>query len=111
MATQRGWARLDTLHWALLVSVGLHAALLAFRFAAPEQYNRVFKDTPLEVILVNARSEAPPEQAQAIAQAHLQGGGEAERGRSSCPLPSTLQMREGDALEPDAQTLDALRQK
>lgn len=111
MATQRGWARLDTLHWALLVSVGLHAALLAFRFAAPEQYNRVFKDTPLEVILVNARSEAPPEQAQAIAQAHLQGGGEAERGRSSSPLPSTLQTREGDALEPDAQTLDALRQK
>jgi periplasmic protein TonB len=40
----------------------------------------VFRDTPLEVILVNARSTSHPTQAQAIAQANLAGGGEAEPG-------------------------------
>jgi protein TonB len=100
-----------TLHWALAVSVGVHAGLLAFRFAAPEQFNRVFQDTPLEVILVNARSEQAPEQAQAIAQANLQGGGESDQGRATSPLPSTLQWRDGDALEPDAQTVTALKQR
>jgi periplasmic protein TonB len=107
----RWFSGLSTLHTALLVSVAVHAALLAFRFAAPEQFNRVFQDTPLEVILVNARSEAAPEQAQAIAQASLQGGGEADQGRATSPLPSTLQMRDGDALEPDAEQVTALKQQ
>jgi protein TonB len=107
----RWFSGLSTLQVALLVSLAVHAALLAFRFAAPEQFNRVFQDTPLEVILVNARSEAAPEQAQAIAQASLQGGGEAEQGRATSPLPSTLQMRDGDALEPDAEQVTALKQQ
>ena len=67
--------RLSTLHWALAVSVGLHAALLTVRFVDPEGFNRFFEDTPLEVILVNARSDEKPQQAQAIAQASLAGGG------------------------------------
>ena len=108
---KRWLSGLSTLHWALLVSLVLHAGLLAFRFAAPEQFNRVFQDTPLEVILVNARSEAPPDQAQAIAQANLQGGGESDTGRATSPLPSTLQMRDGDALEPDAEQVAALKQQ
>ncbi len=107
----RGAVRLNTLHWALLLSVGVHALLLAWRVAAPEQFNRVFQDTPLEVILVNARSEQAPDKAQAMAQAHLQGGGEAAQGRATSPLPATLQWRDGDALEPDAQTLQALKQR
>lgn len=108
---KRWLSGLSTLHWALLVSLVLHAGLLAFRFAAPEQFNRVFQDTPLEVILVNARSEAPPDQAQAIAQANLQGGGESDTGRATSPLPSTLQMRDGDALEPDTEQVAALKQQ
>ena len=43
---------LSTLQLALLVSLGVHAALLAVRFVDPERFDRVFKDTPLEVILV-----------------------------------------------------------
>ncbi len=49
----------------------MHAVLLTVRFVAPEQFNRVFKDTALEVILVNAQSQERPEHAQAIAQANL----------------------------------------
>ena len=70
-------ARLTVLHWALLVSGGLHAALLGLRFADPAAFDRMFQDTPLEVILVNARSTEAPVKAQAIAQARLAGGGDA----------------------------------
>jgi periplasmic protein TonB len=57
------------LQLALGVSFAVHAALLTVRFVDPEGFNRVFQDTPLEVILVNAKSEELPEKAMAIAQA------------------------------------------
>ena len=91
---------LSTMQWALLVSVGLHAALLTVRFVAPEQFNRVFQDTPLEVILVNAKSNEAPEKALAIAQASLAGGGDAaEHVRATSPLPSEAIAKLGDAAE------------
>ena len=89
--------RLTTLHWALLVSFGAHAGLLAFRIADPQRFERAFKDTPLEVILVNARSLEAPTKAQAIAQANLAGGGEAEKGRATTPLPASATIELGDA--------------
>lgn len=91
--------QLSTLQLALAVSVLLHAAVLAVRFAAPEQFNRVFQDTPLEVILVNARSNDKPTQAQAIAQSSLAGGGERDKGRATSPLPPAPTARLGDALQ------------
>ena len=91
--------QLSTLQWALAVSVGVHALLLTVRFVDPERFNRVFQDTPLEVILVNARSDERPDKAKAIAQASLAGGGEAERGRATSPLPSEAIARLGDAPE------------
>ncbi len=76
------------LSWALGVSVAVHAGLVGFRFAAPEAYNRVFQDTPLEVMLVNARSQEHPQQAQVLAQVRLAGGGDVPEVRiSSSPLP------------------------
>ncbi len=65
--------KLSTLQIALLYSLGVHAALLTVRFVDPEGFNRVFQDTPLEVILVNSRSGEKPDKAQAIAQASLAG--------------------------------------
>ena len=61
--------RLTTLHWALGLSAVVHAAALTVRFVDPEGFQRVFEDTPLEVILVNAKSNEAPDKAQAIAQA------------------------------------------
>jgi len=72
-----GKLALAPVHWALLLSLAAHGGLLTLRFVDPERFNRVFRDTPLEVILVNARSTEPPTRAQAIAQANLAGGGEA----------------------------------
>ena len=91
--------QLSTLQVALLVSVAVHAALLGERIVDPERFNRVFKDTPLEVILVNARSTEPPLKAQAIAQAALAGGGEANSGRATSPLPPSATTVVGEAPE------------
>ena len=91
--------RLSSLQWALSVSVAVHAALLTVRFVDPESFNRVFEDTPLEVILVNAKTNENPDKAKAIAQASLAGGGEAEQGRATSPLPSSEWVETGDTQE------------
>lgn len=86
----RFFKSLSTLQWALGLSVLLHAALLTVRFVDPEGFKRVFEDTTLDVILVNAESDEKPvkAQAQALAQATLAGGGEAER-RATRPSTRT----------------------
>jgi protein TonB len=63
------------------------------------------------VILVNTQSDQVPEQAQAIAQASLAGGGSADAGLASSPLPSTATAQIGNAPEPQAASLAALRQR
>jgi protein TonB len=95
--------KFSTLELALGISVAVHAVLLTVRFVDPEAIERVFRDTPLEVILVNARSNTAHDKAQAIAQSSLAGGGEAERGRATSPLPSTLLSDSGDTVEEEAQ--------
>lgn len=94
---------LSPLQLALGVSVAVHAVLLTVRFVDPTAIERAFQDTPLEVILVNARGNARPEKAQAIAQASMAGGGEADRGRATSPLPSSLLTDSGDTLEEESQ--------
>jgi protein TonB len=94
--------KLSTLEYALGISVALHAVLLTVRFVDPEAIERAFRDTPLEVILVNARSNTPPDKAQAIAQSSLAGGGQAEGGRATSPLPSSQIADQGDTLEDEA---------
>ena len=79
--------RFSTLQLALGASIAVHAVLLTVRFVDPESFNRVFEDTPLEVILVNARTNEKPDKAKAIAQTSLAGGGDAEQGRATSPLP------------------------
>ena len=104
-------SRFSTLQITLGVSVALHAALLSVRFIDPEGFNRVFQDTPLEVILVNAKSSERPEKAQAIAQAHMAGGGEASAGRATSPLPSSALTAVGDDYEESQRRLDAMQQQ
>jgi protein TonB len=95
--------KFSTLQIALGFSVAVHAALLTVRFVDPEAFNRVFEDTPLEVILVNAHTNDKPDKAQAIAQANMAGGGELDKGRATSPLPPALMSMEGEATEQDQQ--------
>jgi len=101
----------STLQIALGVSVAVHAGLLTVRFVDPEGFNRVFQDTPLEVVLVNARSNERAEKAQAIAQANLAGGGEAAKGRATSPLPPSALTEMGDAAEDAQRKIDAMQEQ
>jgi periplasmic protein TonB len=96
------WRNFSTLQLALGVSMAVHGALLTVRFVDPEGFNRVFKDTPLEVVLVNARTNERPEKAKAIAQANMAGGGALDKGRATSPLPTSALTEAGDALEDES---------
>lgn len=105
------WPDLTTLQWALALSLGAHGVLLTVRFVDPEAINRAFRDTPLEVILVNARGDEPPTEAQAIAQANLAGGGEAAKGRATSPLPLAATVQMGESPDEARQRIQQLQRE
>ena len=102
--------KLSTLQLALILSIGVHAALLLVRIVDPASFNRIFEDTPLEVILVNAHSKDAPSKAQAIAQANLAGGGEASQGRATSPLPPSALIETGNASEESRKQIEQLQE-
>lgn len=103
--------KLSPLQWALTASLGLHVALGAFRIVAPQEFDRMFQDTPLEVILVNARGQEAPVQAQALAQANLAGGGEAQaQVRATSPLPPSPKLEAGESTEVQHSQINQLQQ-
>lgn len=99
----------STLQIALGVSVLAHAALLAVRFADPQAFNRVFEDTALEVILVNAKTNEKPDKARAIAQTSLAGGGDLDKGRATSPLPPSAFTAVGDSLDEAQRQIEAMQ--
>jgi len=101
----------STLQLAVGVSVAVHAGLLTVRLVDPEGFNRVFQDTPLEVVLVNARGNEKPEKAQAIAQASLAGGGEAAAGRATSPLPPSALTSIGEEVEESQQRIESMQEQ
>ena len=96
---------------ALAVSIGLHVVVLTIRFVDPELLNRIAAAPPLEVILVNARSDKRPLAPQAQAQVNLDGGGAHEQGRRTSPLPSSAMVIDGDALEAARRAVERLEQE
>lgn len=84
---------------AIGLSLLVHGALLAIRFAPPEALRFKPTDPGLEVVLVNARHESKPVKAQALAQANLDGGGNADAGRAKSPLPDLRRHEDGDSLK------------
>ena len=105
------WREFSTLQWALLASGAVHGVLLSVHFVAPQVLQRALRDTALDVTLVNARTNEVPEQAQAIAQANLAGGGEAAQGRATSPLPMAPTVQLGDAAEESHRRIDTLQEE
>ena len=93
----------STLQLALGASVAVHAVLLSVRFVDPEAFRRVFEDAPLEVVLVNARTNEKPDIARAIAQFSMAGGGDADKGRATSPLPPAMVSETGETMEEEEQ--------
>ncbi len=104
------WKKLTTLQIAILVSIGVHAALISVRLVDGQAFKRVLEDAPMEVILVNSRSGEAPVEALAIAQANLAGGGDAASGRSSSPLPASNMLEVGDADQETHVMIEKLQQ-
>lgn len=74
--------------WAAGLSVSVHLVVLAIHFA-PADLSRMFdRGPPLEIALVNAKTRDKPQNADILAQANLDGGGntDADR-RAKTPLP------------------------
>ncbi|MDX1460407.1 MAG: hypothetical protein R3348_05070, partial [Xanthomonadales bacterium] len=90
---------------ALLLALGLHAAvLLLLGFVYDINPLRKAAET-LDVVLVNWRSESEPDDADFLAQAPQSGGGEHEETERlaqspSSPLPSAEQPMPPDSAEP-----------
>jgi protein TonB len=84
---------------AIAFSVLAHASLLAIRFAAPDAFRLQPTDPGLEVILDNAKHERAPVKAEALAQANLDGGGNADAGRAQSPLPDLRKIEDGDSIK------------
>ena len=89
---------LSPLQWALAASLVLHGGLVTVRFVDAQISKRAFENSALDVVLVNASTEAP-DKAAALAQANLAGGGDAAQGRASNPLPSTQDRAGNSALD------------
>jgi protein TonB len=96
---------------ALTVSIGLHITILAIRFVDPELLRVRSTDPPLDIILVNAKSETRPGKPEALAQANLDGGGTSERGRRTSPLPNSFEARDGDALQEARKSVQQLEEE
>jgi protein TonB len=84
LATPR---RMSALGIAIAVSLALHALALTLHFTVGSIRDRD-PNPPLEVALVNAKSESKPTKADLLAQANLDGGGNTEQNRrAKTPLP------------------------
>lgn len=88
------WVGLDrqtrALYGAIAVSVLLHVMLLAVHFRYPDALRWNSANQPLEVVLVNARTKERPANADALAQANLDRGGNTDQPRrAKTPLPVT----------------------
>lgn len=92
-------SQLSPLPIAIAVSVVLHALLLMVRFVDPDAFVMKPSDPSLEVILVNAKHAKAPLKADALAQANLEGGGNADKGRSRSPLPDMRKQEIGDSVK------------
>ncbi|MBL8380936.1 MAG: TonB family protein [Burkholderiales bacterium] len=96
------WRRMDTsqriLAAALIFSTAAHAGLLILKFTPPEALRLRPVENKLDVILVNARHASKPAKPDALAQANLDGGGEAAQGRAKSFLPKTARAQDGEDL-------------
>jgi protein TonB len=106
------WQRLDAsqrvFSIALAASIIAHAGLLAVRFGIPDEFRLRSGDVPLDVILVNAKHASKPTKAEALAQANLDGGGEAAKGRATSFLTASRRSQDGDQLQQAAARMQQL---
>ena len=84
---------------AVAISLLIHLALMFAITVKLPDLSPLAAQPPLEVTLVNARSQARPQKADALAQANLDGGGNTNaRRRAKSPLPVPREDKQGAQL-------------
>ena len=96
---------------AVTASLLIHAALLSIRFVSPDQSALATVNRSLEVILMNATDQRVPLHADALAQVNRDGGGNAESGRATSPLPDMGRYADGSLLDMQRQRVAELEQQ
>jgi len=117
MKTSLRWPQIPVLHlstlqWALLISLAFHAALLSLTVSPPLRPERMIEDSPLEIVLVNARTRSRDTHSkpQALAQSTLLGGGSGnDSARARAPLPHSPLHQMGQHLDTMEQQVTALQ--
>ncbi|NUU02074.1 TonB C-terminal domain-containing protein [Herbaspirillum robiniae] len=99
------------LSYALGISLLVHGVLLAVHFAAPDAFRLKPSDPELEVILVNAKHDKKPVNAEALAQANLDGGGNVDKGRAKSPLPDMKRQETGDSVKAAQRRVNELEEQ
>jgi periplasmic protein TonB len=99
VALNSGYLKLGKTHLQrmLIVSALVHVVVLAVKFVPDDILKRWDKEA-LMVVLVNSDSDTAASQAQALANANLVGGGEADTGIVKSPLPNMGATQDGDEL-------------
>lgn len=92
-----------TLHLFIILAVG-------FKMPNPSQFSAPHNQ--LEVVLVNSKTDRAPENADALAQANLDGGGNTDQKlRASTPLPNVETRQSDKELSDATQRLQKLEQE
>lgn len=84
---------------AIAISLAVHGLLMTLHFSFPDA-SKAMREKALDIVLVNAKSAKSPTNAQALAQANLDGGGNTDENRRvKTPLPATQQQTSGTEIE------------
>ena len=108
-----GWrlTSADVLPVTLAFSIVFHAFLLLITFAVPEAPAGKFAPQ-LDVVLVNSQSASRPVDADLLAQANLDGGGNTESEvRATSNLPVLADMNLSDSLELSSRHVEQLEER
>jgi periplasmic protein TonB len=103
--------QLSLMQRAILVSLLVHLLVLMVKVADPEVFKRVLEDSALDVVLVNSSSAEVPTKAQVIAQRNLAGGGDADKGRATSPLPPAFFNTVGEAFDETHHVIEQMQEQ